>query len=300
MKSRKSHFNTNVRVNEKTHRFYNRIILLFWKISPRFTEGFIKHFFFNPGKYKSTSEEIDILENSVSFRIRVHDKKLKIWKWGNEPGILLVHGWNGRGIQFHKFIKPLVNAGYTPIIFDGPAHGDSEGRHTSYFEFSDAVRELMHPKHGLNIKAIVGHSMGASAAINCLSKDRNNVKLVLIAPAFFINDTLNYTLLKFGVSQKIFDGIIEKYEKKYGYSLKNDDPINLIGDLDTDILIIHDAQDRATPLDESKKIASTHDNIRLVTTDGYGHSRIVKQEDVVEKTIHFISSININQTEQIA
>ena len=59
----------------------------------------------------------------------------------------------------------------------------------------------------------------------------------------------------------MFDEIIEEYEKYYGYSLTHDDPIKLIGDLETDILIIHDKYDKATPFEHSE-IASKNNNTR--------------------------------------
>jgi alpha-beta hydrolase superfamily lysophospholipase len=94
--------------------------------------------------------------------------------------------WSGRGIQFHRFIEPLVKAGYTAIAFDGPAHGSSDGRNTSYFEFTDVVRAFFDPELGLHIRGVVAHSFGAAAAINGLARQTDSPETVLIAPALML------------------------------------------------------------------------------------------------------------------
>ncbi|MFC2123454.1 alpha/beta hydrolase [Bacteroidota bacterium] len=290
-------FSTNVRNDINGNSLISMTLGLSWKLFPTFTGRFIRHFFFNPKKYKSSTEELAVLRTATPFSIKVHDKNLKGWKFGDGPGILLMHGWNGRGIQFHKFIDPLTKAGYSPIIIDGPAHGESEGRHTSYFEFSDVVRYIMKPEHEFNIQCIIGHSFGASAAINCISKDKYSVKLVLIAPALYLRDLLQTTFSNHGISLSIHAEIIGEYENFYGYSLNQDDPINLIADLSTDILLIHDKQDKATPFIQSETAAGINNNIRLLATEGQGHSRILKSDQTVQECINFISNKVMNERE---
>src|SRR5947208_2190272 len=45
---------------------------------------------------------------------------------GSGPLVYLVHGWGGRGSQLASFVEPLRADGYRVVMFDGPAHGDSE------------------------------------------------------------------------------------------------------------------------------------------------------------------------------
>src|SRR5205085_10246750 len=55
-------------------------------------------------------------------------QRLAAWRWGTGPTILLVHGWEGRGAQLGALVEPLVDAGFSVLTFDGPAHGDSSGK----------------------------------------------------------------------------------------------------------------------------------------------------------------------------
>ena len=46
--------------------------------------------------------------------------------WGDGPVVYLVHGWGGRGSQLASFVEPLLVAGFRVVMFDAPAHGDSD------------------------------------------------------------------------------------------------------------------------------------------------------------------------------
>ena len=46
--------------------------------------------------------------------------------WGAGPVVYLVHGWGGRGSQLASFVEPLLAGGFRVVMFDAPAHGDSD------------------------------------------------------------------------------------------------------------------------------------------------------------------------------
>jgi len=155
----------------------------------------------------------------------------------------------------------------------------------------------MEHERNLNIQGMVGHSFGASAILNCIHKDKHAVRLVLISPALKVRDTLDSTITSHGVPNSIFNSLIKKYEDYYGYNLKNDDPINLIKEIDQEILIYHDKGDRATPFKDSESACEINDRIKLLSTNGYGHARILKSDRVVMDCVDYISNSNTNHRE---
>ncbi len=163
---------TNVRYIQVKQRATHVLLTALWHLAPNAAKKIILKEFFRPTSHALTPLERQFLENATSFHIHIHDKDIRCWKWGQGPGILFVHGWNGRGVNFAHFFKPLVNAGYSVITYDAPAHGQSEGQVTNYFELTDTVRSFLDPSHDFNIQGIIAHSIGASAAINCISKEK--------------------------------------------------------------------------------------------------------------------------------
>src|SRR6478672_7473873 len=81
--------------------------------------------------------------------------------FGAGPRVLLVHGWEGRGMNLGMFIAPLNAAGYQVIALDGPAHGKSPGEQTNPVDFAHGLLgagQELGPLAG-----VIAHSMGAAS-----------------------------------------------------------------------------------------------------------------------------------------
>jgi pimeloyl-ACP methyl ester carboxylesterase len=281
------HKSTNVRYNYRRH-IVRLTILFLHNLFPISVENFIKKQFFSPNHYPVTDQEIDLLNESTSFEFQLHQKTIKCWRWGDGPYILLAHGWNGHGSQFIYIIRRLISAGYSVIIFDGPAHGQSEGTSSSYFQMTDAVRRLISFVKPENILGLIGHSFGASAIINTISKENIFKKIILLAPALNIQKILEDTFLSYGISINVLYKLIYEYEQTFDYNLKNDNPVNLVKSIEQELLIIHDKDDTVTPHIDSKKISNTYKNIRIKTTTGLGHKRILIDPQVAKWIIKYL------------
>ena len=101
------------------------------------------------------------------FEVEAQGHPVRGSVWGDAPApagtVYLVHGWGGRGAQFGAMVTPLVEAGHRVVMFDAPAHGDSDhgpagpGR-TNGVEFAKAL-DAVFCRFG-PAEAVVAHSMG--------------------------------------------------------------------------------------------------------------------------------------------
>lgn len=273
---------TNVRSNSGREWAVRQAFKALSFSAPRLTGRLVEKLFFTPGSYVPSAEERRWLEQAAPFQVRVHGRRIRGWRWGAGPGVLLIHGWSGRGIQLHRYIDPLVRAGRAAVAIDGPAHGESEGRSTSYFEFTDVVRALMAPDHGLRIQGIVAHSFGAAAVVNALAHRKAAVKTVLLAPALQLRKTLFDALERHGIPPRVYETTIAAYETRFGYSLERDDPHRRLGDLRSPVLVVHDRDDPVIPHVDSEALCGRFGQVTLKTTSGLGHRRIMADPDVVE------------------
>src|SRR3954454_21058944 len=109
-----------------------------------------------------------------------------VWTGGEASTIYLVHGWGGRGSQFGALVEPLVEAGYRVVMFDAPAHGDSDHgpagpRRTNGVEFAKAL-DAVFCEFG-PAEAVVAHSMGTISTYLAIRYGWLGVRrLVLVAP----------------------------------------------------------------------------------------------------------------------
>jgi pimeloyl-ACP methyl ester carboxylesterase len=236
----------------------------------------LKRRFFTPLKREIAPREQQWLDRGEPFQIRVHGNRLHCWQWGHGPIVLVVHGWNGRGVNLHPLFTPLLEHGFAVVCFDAPAHGNSEGSTSNYFDYSDAVLTMVRTLGKENIAGLVAHSLGAAAVVNCLDKTGMRIPTVLIAPALRLRELLTNTFMAHGVPTHLHQSMIGELETTYGYSLETDNPFNLLKkQSDAQVLVIHDRDDALIPFGDARMLAHRHSSVRLYATRGLGHKRII-------------------------
>ncbi len=282
-------YSTNVRFSDASQQLKRFSINTMGLFFPQKTKSLIKQIFFKPARKLLTTNEQQWIDIARTFQIRVHNKTIQCWQWGQGPKILAVHGWNGLGANLFPYFNPLLQKGYSVVAFDAPAHGISEGEQTNYFEITDTVRAMVNSIGKNSLAGIVAHSLGAAAVINCLSKEKIITKTALIAPALRLKELLFNAFEKNGVPRHWYKTIVAEIEEEYGYSMEHDNPYFLLERLDSKVMIAHDRQDRVVPFQDTSKIASQHSNIFLHATKGLGHKHIIKDKSTVDVVLQYLT-----------
>jgi pimeloyl-ACP methyl ester carboxylesterase len=220
--------------------------------------------------------------------------------WGSGPVVYLVHGWGGRGSQLGSFVEPLVAGGFRVVMFDAPAHGDSDhgpagpGR-THGVEFGralDAVFARFGPAH-----AVVAHSLGAISTYLTLRFGwLSTGRLVLVAPmvaAAPLFDQFQRTLGFGARTRRAFDRHLEEF---VGIPMAEFDARHQASYVDAvPTLVVHDRGDRQTPWADSARLVTSLPDARLVTTDGLGHRRILEDSAVVREVRAFLVTDDVGE-----
>ena len=270
---------------------------LAWMIAPGLTIHLITRFFFKPPQYKVSASDKKTLSDGESFSLSVNGKNVTGWKWGEGPAVMLLHGWGGSGAQFVNFVEPLIAAGFSVVTYDNPAHRHSGGATTNYFEFIETVKAVN--KHIGNVEGVVAHSMGSGVAMNLAGQLDETVKFVFISPLYNLSDVLTQYADDAGLYKDLFSTIIERLEKKFDRRLSDVSPSALAGKMKSEALIIHDENDRVTKINEGELLEKNWDKARLIKTTKLGHNRILKNREVIEQTVTFISARSAVPTDDI-
>ena len=213
--------------------------------------------------------------------------------WGEGPVVYFVHGWGGRGSQFTAYVEPLVSAGYRVVLFDAPAHGDSEPgpvgpRRSHGVEFGralDAVSARFGPAH-----AVIAHSLGTISTyltlrFGWLSTER----LVLLAPMVQAEPLFDQfqQALGFGSrTRRAFDRHLDAF---VGIPMAEFDArVQAAHSEPVPTLVVHDSGDRQTPYADAVRLVEGLPDARLVTTDQLGHRKILRDERVLREVVAFI------------
>lgn len=149
-------------MNKKLSAFLGSLSNIF----PKLTAKIALYFFSRPIRIARPKSEMAWYESARKFRLK---NGIAAFEWGlsNDPLVLLIHGWNGRGTQLASFSESLVENHFRVVALDGPGHGSSSGKKTNPSHFAqfiiDAEKELLESTPFYRSRAVIAHSFGGGA-----------------------------------------------------------------------------------------------------------------------------------------
>ncbi|HTL97967.1 MAG TPA: alpha/beta fold hydrolase [Holophagaceae bacterium] len=255
-------------------------------VAPDLARRWTQHLFTTPPRHAAPEAERAALRRACPFRFSSGGLRLQGWSWGEGPAVLLAHGWGGRGSQLHAFVRPLLDEGYSVLAFDGPGHGRSEGRTASVPTFAQAMRDLAAARGPFH--AVIGHSFGGATAAYALSRGLPASRAVLIAapesPRIFYLELLE----ALGFPGARHEALLASLERDFGVRFDDVHGPSRAREIRVPGLVIHDASDREVPMAHGEAYAAAWPGAKLVRTQGLGHRRILRDAEVVAKTVAFL------------
>lgn len=243
--------------------------------------------------------ELPVPDGGEPFEVEAqgHVVRGRVWGAGSDSAssgtVYLVHGWGGRGSQFAAMVEPLLESGHQVVMLDAPAHGDSDHgpagpRRTNGVELAKAL-DAVFCRFGA-AEAVVAHSLGTIATYLALRFGWLGTKrLVLIAPMVESQSLFDQFQAALGFGERtrrafdrsILDWIgIPVVEWDARFQAAHVDPVPT--------LVITDRGDRQTPYDDVVDFAESI-GAPLVTTEGLGHRKILRDREVIAQVVEFIS-----------
>src|SRR6185436_14479417 len=170
--------------------------------------------FFTPPRPALSPRLQSILAAGQRFDVPFGGGTLPAWRWGRGPTVLLVHGWGSRGGHLGVLVTGLAEAGFSPVAFDGPAHGEAPGRHTNVPEIAGALAAVVAaagPVYG-----VVAHSAGAAATALALQRGLRAARVVFLAPAGNPDGFTHTFAARLGVGPASLGAMRRRAERRIG------------------------------------------------------------------------------------
>lgn len=212
-----------------------------------------------------------------------------IYIWGDEgkDTVLLVHGWGANCASMFGFVKPLLDQGYRVATFDGPAHGSSQGKHTTMWEYMTATDHVI--KSLGNVTNIVAHSLGCIVGLAAAVKHPNIRNITLISAPFSLMDVLDiWSSSTMKLSETMRKRILSQLLSDNGVPVSYWD-LGLHGkEWDKPVLVIHDEDDDVVHFRHADQIKEVFVDSSLTLTQGLGHAKILMNRNVHEMVKDFI------------
>jgi pimeloyl-ACP methyl ester carboxylesterase len=256
-------------------------------VAPGIAARWAESIFCTPPRHEPRSADEAFLATARRFTVPSDGQELAVWEWGEGPAVVMVHGWGSRAGRFSPMAGAIAAAGFRAVAFDGPAHGESTGRHASLPEFARALRAVTDatgPIHG-----VVGHSLGGAAAVLALRDGVGAARVVLVAaPADVIRfstafaDQLRLTPDTRRTMRRNLEARLRtRWEELHLPTI--------VTGLGTPALLIHDRGDTDVPYAQGVEIAEAWPGARLIATEGLGHRALLRDAGVIRDVVAFLA-----------
>jgi pimeloyl-ACP methyl ester carboxylesterase len=253
-------------------------------LAPWLAKRWFVRIFFSTAKYKVPYGEVEAADSAKKYMIESEGKKIQVYEWGEGKPVLMVHGWMGRATQFRKFIPQFNEAGYKVVAFDATGHGRSEGNSSHIMKFANIIK-LLHDQYN-GFEMIVGHSLGGVASMHAIIRGAYTNKLTMISSPAIGDEIMMEFRKKIGASELPMP-YFEKYlKKKFGNSFEEYSASYNVEKMENvQLLLIYDEDDREVSMRNPEILMQKKPSARLITTSGLGHTRILKDDFVIEQVV---------------
>jgi pimeloyl-ACP methyl ester carboxylesterase len=253
-------------------------------VSPRAAGRLALRLFCTPRRHHRPGWETQIAARGETLRV---GSNLAAHAWGGGPIVLLVHGWEGRGTQLGRFVEPLVAAGFRAVAVDSPAHGDSGGRRTDLIECTEALRKVARELGPL--AGIVAHSFGGAVTTLALERGLEAQSVVLIGAPSSVEDVVRRFGELTGVRHEAMRAFREGLERQARVKMKDVEIFERVAGLHVPALVVHDRDDREVPFHDAERLVTQWPGAVLMATSGLGHRRVLKDDEVIRRTVAFVA-----------
>ena len=249
-----------------------------------------------PLDYEMAYEDIEFSPRMPEQRAEENPITLRGW-WipgpardsDTESAIIVVHGLDSNRARDPDLYMPLIrdlrDRGFSVIMFDLRAHGESDGEIMSagYFERYDVLgaMDVVEARYGIPAERIgvLGFSMGGVAALLGATEEPR-LRALVVDSAFaniddlFASEVADRTPLPEWTIGVLKPGMEIVARVRYGIPLSALKPEEFVGELDIPLLLTHSEDDDRIATDHSERIAAaaTHPETRLKSFPSGGHS----------------------------
>lgn len=207
------------------------------------------------------------------------------------PVVLLVHGWGGHAGQMLPLAQALAAAGLRPVLLELPAHGRSAGTLSNSAQFARAIAYVAArlAADGHALRAAVAHSLGANGLALAAARGLPAERLVLLAPPASPREYTRYFAHTFGLSEATRLAMQRLFEAREGVLMPQLEPAAVGPRIAQPTLIVHDREDRVNRFADAEAYRDAIAGARLVATQGLGHRRILKEQEVLAQVARFLA-----------
>lgn len=222
-----------------------------------------------------TPLDFDLPEDQVWFDgangIRLHGWFIPVQ--GTAPAVVVLHGWGGNAAHMLEMAPPLHEAGFHALFLDARNHGLSD--HDTYASMPRFAEDLavavdyLHERDDVATVGVIGHSVGAGAAIYHASSVDDLDAVVAVSCFAHPGEMMQ---ANFPFPAPVTWGILRGVEVLIGRSLDAIAPRNRIGRVRAPVMLVHGDVDEVVSVGDAYELADCSPDSRLIIVPDGTHS----------------------------
>jgi pimeloyl-ACP methyl ester carboxylesterase len=208
------------------------------------------------------------------------------------PLALLLHGWGGHAAQMKPLADSLRAQGWDVLLLEPPAHGRSAGGTSSLAQFARALSYVQARlgAQGRSIETLLAHSLGASAGAYAVARGLPVQRLVLFAAPDAPQHFTQLFAQVFGLHEATRSRMQQRVEAQEAIMMRDFDAAHIGPRIQVPTLLVHDCGDRINPHPGAQRLSASLAQATLISTEGLGHQRILKDAAVLQAVTAFLAS----------
>lgn len=272
--------------------YYKTKLRTIGMVSPRMAAEKAFQIFCTPYTKGVHQKEPPIFHKAQTLSFSLDGLQIKGFHWlpekPNGQKVLVVHGFSSYGYKFEKYVQPLLSAGFEVFLFDAPAHGLSEGKIINALIYKKCLAAI--DEQFGKMDAFIAHSLGGLATSLLAEELQGNRKLVLIAPATETRTAVQGFYKMFKIKEPVRQEFELMIERMTGKTMDHFSIKRVMRNIQLPVLWIHDQQDRICPYADTLPVQKEgHPHIRFYITEGLGHNKIYRDQQVIKNVIGFLT-----------
>jgi len=233
-------------------------------------------------------EEVDL--------VSITGTRLKGWFLpvsGTAPAIVVLHGWGANASLMLPLAPHLHRTGFHALFLDARNHGRSEPDDfvsmPRFAEDLDVAIEWLRDRKDVSSIGVIGHSVGAGAAILAASRsDRINAVVSVSAfahPGEAMAEGLPFSVFPGPVQRSLF----RTMERTIGFRFDDIAPRERVALVDAPIMLVHGGADTVVTPRHFEELAHRAPNAETLFVEGADHASLDAFEPYIHRILGFLS-----------
>lgn len=181
---------------------------------------------------------------------------------GPHAAVLVMHGWASAAEDLLPAAPAMHRDGLALLFLDARGHGRSETTDfmsmPRFAEDAAVAVDWLRQRSDVDSArvALLGHSVGAGAALLVAADDEDIAAVVSIASMAHPREMITRSFRRYGAPMALVNASLRTMERRIGRTFDDFAPLTSIARTEAPVFVLHGLQDTTVPLDDARRLAA--------------------------------------------